>query len=170
MYWQGKDLNKTFSEEELLQIKEKYATPRKSEIVTELENYNLTPIEKSNLNTQLTKLEKTETVGNVPYDAILFLGNGDDTKALASFLRYYNIGSRDAAFYGTTMWDGSDIASDYTLSGAKYATLPDTDTRFSATYETIMGTKPNHLSGFGYDATNLVMNMLSLNSNIIILG
>ena len=31
---------------ELLQIKEKYATPRKSEIVTELENYNLTPIEK----------------------------------------------------------------------------------------------------------------------------
>jgi hypothetical protein len=93
----------------------------------------------------------------------LFLGNGDDTKALASFLRYYNIGSRDAAFYGTTMWDGSDIASDYTLSGAKYATLPDTDTRFSATYETIMGTKPNHLSGFGYDATNLVMNMLSSN-------
>ena len=140
------------------------AHTRARQIISDiLTSENLTPIEKSNLNTQLTKLEKTETVGNVPYDAILFLGNGDDTKALASFLRYYNIGSRDAAFYGTTMWDGSDIASDYTLSGAKYATLPDTDTRFSATYETIMGTKPNHLSGFGYDATNLVMNMLSSN-------
>ena len=56
-----------------------------------LTNEKLSPIENSNLNTQLEKLEKTETVGSVPYDAVLFLGNGDDTKSLASFLRYYNI-------------------------------------------------------------------------------
>ena len=125
-----------------------------------LTNEELTPIEKSNLNTQLTKLEKTETVGNVPYDAILFLGNGDDTKAIASFLRYYNVTSRDAAFYGTTMWEGSDIASDYTLNGAKYVTLPETNSAFSEIYEKTIGSQPNRLSSFGYDATNAAINML----------
>ena len=125
----------------------------------------LTPIEKSNLNTQLEKLEKTETVGNVPYDGILFLGNGEDTKALASFLRYYNVGARDAAFYGTTMWDGSDIASDYTLSGAKYATMPQTKPEFTALYEQVSGTTPNRLSSFGYDATNMAINMLASNKS-----
>ena len=120
----------------------------------------LTPIEKSNLTTQLEKLEKTETVGNVPFDGILFLGNGEDTKALASFLRYYNVGGRDAVFYGTTMWEGSDIASDYTLSGAKYATLPQTNQTFSALYEQISGVTPNRLASFGYDATNMAINMI----------
>ena len=121
----------------------------------------LTPIEKSNLNTQLEKLEKTETVGNVPFDGILFLGNGEDTKALASFLRYYNVGARDAAFYGTTMWDSSDIASDYTLSGAKFATLPQTNATFSTLYEQVSGVPANRLASFGYDATNLAINMLT---------
>ena len=130
-----------------------------------LTNETLSPIEKLNLNTQLEKLEKTETVGNVPFDAVLFLGNGDDTKALASFLRYYNVGARDAAFYGTTMWDGSDIASDYTLSGAKYATLPATNTEFAATYEQVYGVAPNRLAGFGYDATNFAIGMIHSNKS-----
>ncbi|MBR4891717.1 MAG: penicillin-binding protein activator [Alphaproteobacteria bacterium] len=130
-----------------------------------LSTESLSPIEKSNLNTQLEKLEKTETVGTVPYDGILFLGNGDDTKAIASFLRYYNVSARDAAFYGTTMWEGSDIASDYTLSGAKYATLPQTNSVFSATYEQVSGTPANRLASFGYDATNMAINMIYSNKS-----
>ena len=125
----------------------------------------LTPIEKSNLTTQLEKLEKTETIGNVAFDGILFLGNGEDTKALASFLRYYNVGARDAAMYGTTMWDGSDIASDYTLSGAKYATLPQTTPEFVALYEQVSGTTPSRLASFGYDATNMAINMVHSNKS-----
>ena len=117
-------------------------------------------IEQSNLNTQLEKLSKTETLGSVPYDGILFLGNGGDTKNIVSFLRYYNVGANDARFYGTPIWDGSDIASDFTMSGAKYATLPQTDTAFSTVYEQISGTVPNRLSSFGYDATNLAISML----------
>jgi hypothetical protein len=130
-----------------------------------LTSETLTPIEKSNLNTQLEKLEKTETVGNVPYDGILFLGNGEDTKALASFLRYYNVSARDAAMYGTTMWDGSDIASDYTLSGAKYTTLPETTPEFITLYTQVSGTTPNRLASFGYDATNMAINMLQSNKS-----
>ncbi len=125
-----------------------------------LTNEDLTEIEKSNLTTQLEKLEKTETIGNAPFDAVLFLGNGDDTKALASFLRYYNIIGRDAAFYGTPMWEGSDIASDYTLSGAKYTALPASDAKFTALYKMVSDTIPNRLSSFGYDATNFAINMI----------
>lgn len=123
-------------------------------------NEQLTAIEKSRLNMQLDKLSKTETVGNIPYDAILFLGGGDDTKTLASFLRYYNVGANDARFYGTTMWDGSDIASDTTMIGAKFATLSEIDPEFSRLYEQISGIAPNRLASFGYDATNTAIGMI----------
>ncbi|MBQ2017681.1 MAG: penicillin-binding protein activator [Alphaproteobacteria bacterium] len=125
-----------------------------------LTNEQLTAIEKSNLNIQLDKLSKTETVGPVPYQAILFLGGGEDTKTLASFLRYYNVGASDARFYGTAMWDGSDIASDVTMSGAKYATLSDGNHEFKTVYEKMSGTQPNRLATFGYDATNMAIGMM----------
>lgn len=120
----------------------------------------LTPIEESNLNAQLDKLSKTDTVGTAPYDAILFLGNGDDTKALASFLRYYNVASRDAKFYGTTMWEASDIASDFTMSGSKFVALSPSNPDFVNTYIQIAGTAPNRFATFGYDAANIAIGMM----------
>lgn len=125
-----------------------------------LTNERLTIVEKSNLNTQLEKLGRTDTVGRIPYDAVLFLGNGDDTKSLASYLRYFDVSARDARFYGTTMWDGSDIAHDTTMMGAKFATMPDISPNFSALYEQISGAVPNRLATFGYDATNMAIGMM----------
>ena len=127
---------------------------------------NLNIIEQSNLNTQLEKLSKTETLGAVPYDGILFLGNGADTKNIVSFLRYYNVGANDARFYGTPMWNGSDITSDFTMSGAKYADMPQSDVTFTNTFEQISGTTPSRLSSFGYDATNMAISMLYSNKHI----
>ena len=125
-----------------------------------LTNETLTPTEASNLNTQLEKLSKTDTIGTPPYEAILFLGNGDDTKSLASFLRYYNVGARDAKFYGTSMWERSDIASDFTMSGSKFVSLPETNANFAETYSKISGTAPNRFASFGYDATNIAIGMM----------
>ncbi|MEE1029806.1 MAG: hypothetical protein UIC65_02170, partial [Alphaproteobacteria bacterium] len=123
-------------------------------------NEQLTAIEKSRLNIQLDKLSKTEAIGHLPYNAILFLGSGDDTKSLASFLRYYNVGASDAKFYGTTMWDGSDITSDLTMGGAKFATLSDPTPEFSLVYEQMSGAQPNRLASFGYDAANMAIGMM----------
>jgi ABC-type branched-subunit amino acid transport system substrate-binding protein len=125
-----------------------------------LTNEMLTPIEESNLNAQLEKLSKTDTVGTVPYDAILFLGNGNDSKALASFLRYYNVGARDARFYGTSMWESPDITSDFTMSGSKFVGLPSTNSEFANTYSQITGRAPNRFATFGYDAANLAIGMM----------
>ena len=117
------------------------------------------------LRNQLEKISRTETLGDLPYDAILFLGNGQDSKTLASFLRYYGIGNRDAAFYGTTLWNDSDIASDFTLSGAKYATLPEISHNFKSLYNMMAGKDPDYLAAFGYDAANLALGMLYSQKN-----
>lgn len=125
-----------------------------------LTNEQLNILEKSNLNNQLEKLSKKETIGGVPYDAVLFLGNANDSKTLASFLRYYDIAASDARFYGTTMWDGADIASDITMSGAKFATLPQAKPEFYALYEQVSNMPISRLASFGYDAMNMAIGMM----------
>ena len=125
-----------------------------------LTSERLTAIEKSSLTIQLDKISKSDTLGKLPYNAILFLGNGNDTETLASFLRYYGVNARDARFYGTPLWDGSDITTDITMSGAKYATLPEMPASFSALYERMAGTIPNRMAGFGYDAANMAIGMI----------
>ncbi len=140
------------------------AHTRAREILSDiLINERLTTIEKSSLNNQLEYLSRTDTLGKLPYDAVLFLGNANDTKNLASFLRYYGVGARDAAFYGTALWDGDNIASDITMSGAKYATLPEISAGFTTLYSGITGTAPSRLAAIGYDTANMAIGMIYSN-------
>lgn len=142
------------------------ANTRAREVLSDiLTNERLTAIEKSNLTQQLDKISKSDTLGRVPYDAVLFLGNGADTKSLASFLRYYGVGARDAKFYGTALWDSTDIARDFTMSGAKYAALPEISPEFANLYEQVSGTSPNRLATFGYDAANMAVGMIYSNQS-----
>ncbi len=137
------------------------AHTRAREILSDiLTSEQLTSIERSSAIRQLDKLSKHDVIGDLPYDAVLYLGTGDDTKSLASFMRYFGVGVRDAKFYGTAMWDGTDIASDITMSGAKYATMVDMDETFVNNYERIAGAKPSRIASFGYDATNMAIGML----------
>ena len=162
-YYDEKDTDsiKNIAKEASMYSTRSSANTRARQVLSDvLTNEMLTPIEESNLNEQLEKLSKIDTIGDVPYDAVLFLGNGDDTKSLASFLRYYNIGARDAKFYGTSMWERSDIASDFTMSGSKFVSLPETNAGFSDMYTQISGTTPNRFASFGYDAANIAIGMM----------
>ena len=137
------------------------ANTRAREVLSDiLTKEELSPEIQSDLSDQLEKISRSETLGELPYDSILFLGNGDDSKKLASFLRYYGIGNRDVSFYGTTLWHGSNIASDFTMSGAKYATLPEISNNFVSLYNFMTGRTPDYLAAFGYDAANLALGML----------
>ena len=138
------------------------ANTRAREILSDIltKEKNLSADTRHSLHKQLEKLSRNETTGKLPYDAILFLGDGEDSKALISFLRYYGVGNRDVALYGTTLWQHSDIASDFALSGAKYATLPEISEDFDNMYTLVAGKKPDYLAAFGYDATNLALGML----------
>lgn len=134
---------------------------RAREVLSDILNKeSLTSQTKHNIYRQLEKISRTETLGNLPYDAVLFLGNGEDSKTIASFLRYYGVGNRDAVFYGTTLWHGSDVASDFTMTGAKYATLPEISENFNSLYDMMAGKTPDYLAAFGYDAANLALGMI----------
>lgn len=124
-----------------------------------LTNEQLTVVEKSSLETQLEKITKAEVIGKLPYNAVLFLGTGDDTQTLASFMRYYGVGARDARFYGTAMWDGTDAIRDPAMIGAKYAALPEMSAAYVELYTNATGRVPSRLASFGYDAANLAMGM-----------
>ncbi len=83
------------------------ANTRAREILSDIiTGERLTAVEKSSLSRQLDRISKSETLGRLPYDAVLLLGTGDDAKSLVSFLRYYGVGARDARLYGSAMWDG----------------------------------------------------------------
>ncbi|MDR0741465.1 MAG: penicillin-binding protein activator [Rickettsiales bacterium] len=123
----------------------------------------LTSAEKSSINNQLAKLDKSDTLGKAPFDAALFLGNAGDTKAIASFLRYFDVAPRDARFYGTALWDDTELLSDLSMAGAKYAVLPQQSEGFAKLYEHISGHKPSRLDTFGFDAANLAIGMLHSN-------
>ena len=140
------------------------ANTRAREVLSDILNHESSDAAtRSNLRGQLERLSRTETLGTLPYDSILFLGSGEDAKTIASFLRYYGVGNRDAAFYGTTLWHGADIANDFTLAGAKYATLPPVSDNFIALYNMVGGHDPDFLAAFGYDAANLSLGMLYTN-------
>ena len=122
-----------------------------------LTNEELTAPEKSNLYYQLDKISKSDTLGSLPYSAVLFLGSSDDTKTLGSFMRYYGADSRSIKFYGTAILDGTDIASDYTMMGTKYAALPEQNQTFINLYQQTYDAIPSRLATFGYDAANIAM-------------
>ena len=137
------------------------ANTRAREILSDaLINEKLTNKQKSSLNTQLDKISKLETLGDVPYDAVLLLGNAPDSKALTSFLRYYNVGIRDVKLYGTALWDSPEILRDFSMSGAKFAGMPEISESFVQLYENTYKKKPNQIDSFGFDAANMAIGMM----------
>ena len=128
-----------------------------SDILTKEE---LTEEEQQNLEEQLEKISRTETTGPLPYQSILFLGNGEDSETLVSFLRYYGVGPSDAAFYGTALWQNSKVTNDFAMSKSKYAALPEISDNYISLYDMIDGKEPDHLAAMGYDAANLALGLL----------
>jgi len=145
----------------------KSANNRAREILSDiLVKGGLNESEKNRVNRQLEDLNKTDTIGNLPFDAILFLGDANDSKALASFLRYYDVPTGAVKFYGTATWDNEILFSDMTMNGAEYAALPALSPDFARVYEEISGNQPNRMDSFAYDAAMLAIDALRSNKFI----
>ena len=64
------------------------ANNRAREILSDILNKeSLNSETRYSIRSQLEKISRTDTLGKLPYDAVLFLGNGEDSKTIASFLR-----------------------------------------------------------------------------------
>ena len=128
------------------------ASTQAKEILSAIVNNEyLTREEKESVTKQLDNINRTDTLGNLPYKSILFLGGGDDTKSLVSFLRYYGVDAKDTKFYGTSMWQDTSLVSDIAMNGAKFATMPDSTEDFTYIHESATGAKPSRMAALGYD-------------------
>ncbi len=138
------------------------ANDKAREILSDIiSSESLSAAQKSSLRTQLNKIGKSETLGKVPYDAALLLGNASDSKTVVSFIRYFEVSNRDAPIYGTALWDGEHkTMSDFMMAGAKYPALAPQSEFFKTMYEQTFGHVPSRMDGFGYDAANLAVGML----------
>jgi hypothetical protein len=88
------------------------------------------------------------------------LGNTADSKALGSFMRYFDVPAKKVKFYGTAMWDNMEMFRDMTMSGSSFATLPAISPVFSNAYSAIAGKEPIRLSAMGYDSAMLAKKAL----------
>ena len=144
------------------------ANTRAKEILSDiLSREKLSASERASMTKQLENINRTDTLGKLPYDSVLFLGGGDDTKSVVSFMRYYGLGTRDAQFYGTPQWVESDISSDVAMSGAVFATLPDMPSEFTTIYMDATGTDAPRMAAIGYDTAILAMGATRAGDNIV---
>ncbi|MDR0804028.1 MAG: penicillin-binding protein activator [Rickettsiales bacterium] len=137
------------------------ANDKSREILSDiLVKEKITAGDRANMNEQLEKLSKRDTVGPIPYDSVLFLGNTNDSKTLASFMRYFDIPMRSVEFYGTPTWDNPSMATDINLAGAKYSALPVVNDDFQTLFADIEKKAPSRMDSFAYDAAMLAINAL----------
>lgn len=143
------------------------ANTRAKEILsTILIRETLCPADKTSLTRQLNALNAKDAIGDLPYDAVLFLGAAPDSKTLASFLRYYDLNPRKIKFFGTALWDSKILFNDITLAGSQYSSLPAGISEFNRIYRDIKGEEPERIASMGYDAAMLAINTLQSARNI----
>lgn len=104
----------------------------------------------------LKRLEKLQTIGDVPFDALLLADGGERLLALAALLPFYDIDPKKVRILGTGQWDSPGLGSEPALSGGWHAGPPPAARAdFVGQYEATYGAKPHRLSTLAYDATAL---------------
>lgn len=93
---------------------------------------------------------------SLPFQAVLLPVGGDQARAAANLLSYYDLGPRDVKRLGTGLWDDRSLASEPALEGAWFAApSPDLRRDFEKNYRNLYGARPPRLSSLAYDATAL---------------
>ncbi|MDR3208509.1 MAG: penicillin-binding protein activator [Rickettsiales bacterium] len=124
-------------------------------------NQKLIPSEKDSIKTQLEELNKRDSLGEAPFDSVLFLGTAADSKTLGAYLRYYDITAGTTQFYGSALWDTDIAYRDSSLAGGEYAGLPRISDSFMRLYSEIEGVRPTRFDTIAYDAAMLAIKALS---------
>ena len=106
----------------------------------------------------LARLENLQTVGELPYQALLVAEGGKRLQALAAMLPYYDIDPAKVHILGTGQWDQPGLGAEPALLGAWYAApQPKSRATFEADYTATFGHRPPRLSTLAYDATALAI-------------
>jgi ABC-type branched-subunit amino acid transport system substrate-binding protein len=104
----------------------------------------------------LQRLQGVETVGALPFDAILLPASGQQLLSVAPLLAYYDVDPAEVRFLGTALWEDPALLSEPTLQGAWFPAPPPTLwNTFRGRYKDSFGDTPPRVASLGYDAVAL---------------
>ena len=106
----------------------------------------------------LKRLEKMQTIGELPFDALLLADGGKRLQAIAAWLPFYDIDPGKIRILGTGLWDEPGIGAEPALVGGWFAApSPTARADFERQYERIYGQKAPRRATLAYDATLLAV-------------
>jgi len=107
----------------------------------------------------LKRLEKLDTLGDVDFDAVLLPGRGQQLKAIASLLSFYDVDQPAVRLLGLSNWaQTANIEAEPSLNLSWYAAPPrDERENFFRRYREFYGRPPAAIASLAYDATALAI-------------
>ncbi len=104
----------------------------------------------------LARLKNLDTLGDVPYDALLLPDFGARLRQVAPLLPYYDIDPAKVRLLGTGAWDDASALTEPTLAGAWFVSPPPpARAGFVQRFTSVYGREPRRFSIVAYDATAL---------------
>ncbi|WP_316975942.1 penicillin-binding protein activator [Shumkonia mesophila] len=104
----------------------------------------------------LQRLNSLQTIGDLPFDALLVADGGKRLQAIAAHLPFYDIDPARVRMLGTGQWDEPGVGAEPALVGGWFASpTPQARAEFEKQYDDVYGRKPPRLATLAYDATAL---------------
>lgn len=101
----------------------------------------------------LARLERMQTLGELPFDALLLPDGGQRLQAIAALLPFFDIDPAKIRMLGTGRWDQAQLGAEPALVGGWYpAPPPQTRASFEQRYRQAFGVAPPRLATLAYDA------------------
>ena len=105
----------------------------------------------------LRRLENLQTLGDLPFEALLVADGGKRLLSVAALLPFYDIDPGTVQMLGTGQWDEPGIGKEPALIGGWYAAPPPfARAEFDKRYQEIYGNRPPRLVTMAYDAMALI--------------
>lgn len=105
----------------------------------------------------LARLETLDTLGDPPFDALLFADGGERLYRVAPLLDYYDIDPAKVRLLGTGLWDDPASLAEPTLAGGWFAgAAPAAREGFERRFAAAYGERPPRLATLAYDGMLLV--------------
>jgi len=106
----------------------------------------------------LRRLEGLETIGGLPFDAVVLPEGGPTLRRLAPLLAFYDIDPDKIRFIGTALWQEATVGREPSLVGGWFAAPPPAQSAaFLARFAEIYGRRPPRIATLAYDAVALAV-------------
>ncbi len=106
----------------------------------------------------LKRLERLQTIGELPFDALLLAAGGKRLLAIAALLPFYDIDPGKIRMLGTGQWDVPGLGAEPALINGWFAApSPTARADFINTYKETYGAESPRLATLAYDATALAV-------------